>query len=235
MPLSSYSIMAWYLHIEWLHWKIPNMFWKRTITMTSQWAGCRLKSPTFVYSTVNSGADQRKHQSSASLAFVRGIHRWPMNFPHKGPVTRKKFPFDDVIMESNVSQPCMNIGWTVSVGACGCTVQHALPVSLHSISNCIILAQMSCKFKIRGWLTQPLDTESRPQDDVIKWKHFPRYWPFVRGIHRSPVNSPYKGQWRGALILRFMCVWINNWVNNHKAGDLRRYRAHYDVSVMKHQ
>ena len=47
---------------------------------------------------VCSGADQRKHQSSASLAFVRGIHRWPVNFPHKGPVTRKMFPFDDVIM-----------------------------------------------------------------------------------------------------------------------------------------
>ena len=40
-------------------------------------------------------------------------------------------------------------------------------------------------------------------DDVIKWKHFPRYWPFVRGIHRSPVNSPHKGQWRGALMLFF--------------------------------
>ena len=38
-------------------------------------------------------------------------------------------------------------------------------------------------------------------DDVIKWKHFPRYWPFVRGIHRSPVNSSHKGQWRGALML----------------------------------
>ena len=43
-------------------------------------------------------ADQRKHQSSASLAFVRGIHRWPVNSPHKGPVTWKTFPFDDVIM-----------------------------------------------------------------------------------------------------------------------------------------
>ena len=53
---------------------------------------------TLVYSTVYSGADQRKHQSSASLAFVRGIHRWPMNSPHKWPVTRKMFPFDDVIM-----------------------------------------------------------------------------------------------------------------------------------------
>ena len=55
-------------------------------------------SLTIVYSTVYSGADQRKHQSSASLAFVRGIHRWPVNSPHKGPVTRKMFPFDDVIM-----------------------------------------------------------------------------------------------------------------------------------------
>ena len=51
-----------------------------------------------VYSTVCSGADQRKSQSSASLAFVRGIHRWPVNSPHKGPVSRKVFPFDDVIM-----------------------------------------------------------------------------------------------------------------------------------------
>ena len=53
-----------------------------------------------VYSTVYSDADQRNHQSSASLAFVRGIHRGPVNSPHKWPVTRKMFPFDDVIMGS---------------------------------------------------------------------------------------------------------------------------------------
>ena len=52
-----------------------------------------------VYSTVYSGADQRKHESSTSLAFVRGIHRWPLDSPHKGPVTQKMFPFDDVIMK----------------------------------------------------------------------------------------------------------------------------------------
>ena len=52
----------------------------------------------FICSSVCSCADQRKHQSSASLAFVGGIHRWPVNSPHKGPVTRKMFPFDDVIM-----------------------------------------------------------------------------------------------------------------------------------------
>ena len=65
-------------------------------------------------------------------------------------------------------------------------------------------------------------------DDVIKWKHFPRYWPFVRGIHWSLVNFLHKGQWRGALMF-FFCVWINGWANNREAGDLRRYHAHYDV------
>ena len=69
-------------------------------------------------------------------------------------------------------------------------------------------------------------------DDVIKWKHFPRYWPFVRGIQRSPVNSLHKGQWRGALTFSLMCVWINGWVNNREDGDLRHHRAHYDVTVM---
>ena len=68
-------------------------------------------------------------------------------------------------------------------------------------------------------------------DDVIKWKHLPRYWPFVWGIHRSPVNSPHKGQRRGAEMFSLICVWINGWVNNREAGDLRSYRAHYDVSV----
>ena len=65
-------------------------------------------------------------------------------------------------------------------------------------------------------------------DDVIKWKHFPRYWPFVRGIHRSPVNSPHKGQWRGVLMFFFICAYTNGWVNNREAGD----RAHCDVIVM---
>ena len=58
----------------------------------------QITSLTIVYSTVYSGADQSKHQSSASLAFVWGIHRGPVNSPHKWPVTRKMFPFDDVIM-----------------------------------------------------------------------------------------------------------------------------------------
>ena len=69
-------------------------------------------------------------------------------------------------------------------------------------------------------------------DDVIKWKHFPRYWPFVWGIHRSAVDSLQKGQWRETLMLSLICAWTNGWVNNRDAGELRRHRAHYDVIVM---
>ena len=58
-------------------------------------------------------------------------------------------------------------------------------------------------------------------DGVIKWKHFPHYWPFVRGILRSPVNSPHKGQWHRALMFSFICAWIN-----------KRHHAHYGVTVM---
>ena len=62
----------------------------------------QITSVPIVYLTVCSGTDQRKHQSSASLAFVRGIHWWPVNSPHKGPVTRKIFPFDGVIVKIQI-------------------------------------------------------------------------------------------------------------------------------------
>ena len=69
-------------------------------------------------------------------------------------------------------------------------------------------------------------------DDVINWKHFPRYSPFVRGIHWIPVKSPHTGQERGALIFSLICAWTNGWANNRDAGDLRRHRAHFYVTVM---
>ena len=72
-------------------------------------------------------------------------------------------------------------------------------------------------------------------DDVIKLKHFPRYWPYVLGIHRSPVNSPHKGQWRGALMFSLIYTRINGWVNDGEAGDLRRHRAHYGVTVLSYR
>ena len=78
---------------------------------------------------------------------------------------------------------------------------------------------------------EPISTHW-PLHDVIKWKHFPRYWPFVWGIHRSPVNSPHKGQWRGALMFPLICTWRNRWVNNRESGVLRCHRAYYEVTVM---
>ena len=87
-----------------------------------------------------------------------------------------------------------------------------------------------CHFYTCAWLAGVNSLSDN--DDVIKRKHFPRYWSFVRGIHRSPVNSPHKGQWCGALMFSLICAWINAWVNIGEAGDLRRHRAHYDVTVM---
>ena len=75
--------------------------------------------------------------------------------------------------------------------------------------------------------TPVLGNDRKCHDDVIKWTHFPRYWPF----HRSPANSPHKDQSRGALKLSLICVRINGWVNNRETGDLRRNHAHCDVIV----
>ena len=69
-------------------------------------------------------------------------------------------------------------------------------------------------------------------DDVINWKHFPLYWPFVKTIHRSPVDFPHKGQWGGALIFSLSCVETNDWANNRDAGYLIRHCARCHVTVM---
>ena len=72
-----------------------------------------------------------------------------------------------------------------------------------------------------------------PHDDVIKWKHFPRYCLFVMGIQRSSVNSPHRIQWRGVLTFPSVCAWTNGWANDlRSADDLRRHRAHYDATVL---
>ena len=63
------------------------------------------------------------------------------------------------------------------------------------------------------------------------WRHQMETFSALLAIW-SPVNSPHRGQWRGALMFFLICVWINDWVNNHEAGDLRRYRAHYDVTLI---
>ena len=103
------------------------------------------------------------------------------------------------------------------------------------IAKFLVHVYRSSKGILRKWNTEidpPLLCVQNNHDDVIKWKNFTCYWPFVRGIHRSPVNSPHKGQWHGALMFPLICAWINAWVNNREGGDLRCHRTHYDVTVM---
>ena len=97
---SLWKVLFWYPSAFTWHYfrmfRLPHKSHYNDVIMSM--IASQITSLAFVYSTVYFGADQRKHQSSASLAFVRGIHRGPVNSPHKWPVTRKMFPFDDVIM-----------------------------------------------------------------------------------------------------------------------------------------
>ena len=95
LRLDPYKFLSKYLSGRHQRLKIQNHY--NDVTMSK--IASQITSLTIVYSTVYSGPDQTKHQSSASLAFVWWIHRGPVNSPHKWPVTRKMFPFDDVIMD----------------------------------------------------------------------------------------------------------------------------------------
>ena len=92
---------------HWLRQLLPPLLHHGDVVMSAM--ASQITSVLIVYLPACSGADQRKHQSSASLAFVRGIHRWPVNSPHKGSVTRKLFPFDDVIM--HIWAHFVNMDW----------------------------------------------------------------------------------------------------------------------------
>ena len=101
-------------------------------------------------------------------------------------------------------------------------------IELGRIIKGYLYNDVNCTYSWRLLPSRTSGENSHRHGDVIKWKQFPRYWPFVQGIHRSLVNYPHKGQWRGALMFYFICVWVNN----RQAGDLRRHRAHYDVIVI---
>ena len=85
---------------------------------------------------------------------------------------------------------------------------------------------------IMSLLTLLLNKPFSCHDDIIKRKHFPRYWPFMWGIAWWPVNSLHKGQWRRSLMFSLICAWTNSWVNNRDSCDLRCHRAHYYITVM---
>ena len=112
-----------------------------------------------VYWTACSGADQRKHQSSASLAFVWGIHRWPVNSSHKRPVTRKMFPFDDVIMHTpngicNQCQSQYTDSWT------GCVADTSITGVITTTLHYLIPRVRKC-------------ASLKPRQEC---RHFPTFW-----------------------------------------------------------
>ena len=164
-----------------------------------------------------SGADQRKHQSSASLTFVRGIHRWSVNSPHKGPVTRKMFPFDDVII--------------------------ILAVYGGYLYFCLTKYLKVMVYRGNNW---PLNSESwylrlmKESNDHINLLYFHIYeirtmmshrgnvfciTVFVRGIHYPPMDSAHKepASWgfSGSLLFHFTTYWIYS----RFAGDLMCFDA----------
>ena len=132
----------------------------------------------------------------------------PVNSPHKGPVTRKMFPFDDVIMKINPSMHTV----ALSILQVDGSYQPETTINLFMYSKSqlyYLLIMTSSSGNIFG-VTGPLCRE-------------------FTGHRWIPLH---KGQRRGALIVSLICAWINGWVDNCEAGDLRRYIAHYDVIVM---
>ena len=197
----------------------------------------------------------RKHFSRC-WPFVRGIHRSLVNSPRKGQ-WRGALMFSLICAWTNGWVNHRRLFETPSQSLwrhcndesfCDClivieAVDALLPNGRQAINDkdgdSAATSSTSLVYPSNNEIRFPQYQCSNPEeyDDVTKChqqchQHFPRYWPFVLGIQRSPVNSSHKGQRRGALKLSLIYSWINDSVNNLEPGDLRRNRAHYDVTAM---
>ena len=112
------------------------------------------------------------------------------------------------------------------------TILQTFPDALFLLK--IVVSWLKFHWNLFQEVQKNMDNKPTLHDDIIQWKHFSHYWPFVRGIHRSLVNSPHKGHWHEALMFSLIYAWTNGWANNHDAGDRRRHYAHlhYEVTVM---
>ena len=118
----------------------------------------QVTSPPIFYSTVHSGADQRKHQSSASLNFVWGIHRWPVNSPHKSPVTRKIISFDEVITLYNFTVRWCHMNVMLSQIVCHSTVCLTVYADPHQRNNKVrITGPLWKEFSGERWIPHTKD------------------------------------------------------------------------------
>ena len=203
-----------------------------------------ITSLTIVYSTVYSGTDEREHQSSALLAFVRGIHRWPVNSPHKGQVTRKMFPFDDVIMvrchSCCRSRSCWcwwyhcysSLKWEYHSGNfLSLTVPDAVISTASGAASdtiCVrtlIISLRWCKLLHQHKWFKITEVQRNFIENI-------RIFCSLCGEFTSHRWIPLTKASNGALMFSLICAWTNGQVNNRDAGDLRRHRSHYDVTVM---
>ena len=217
----------------------------------------QITSFTIVYSTFYSDADQRKHLSSASLAFVQGIHRGSVNSPHKWSVTRKMFPFDDVIMRSICYQPFVVSHFIFKMWVCR-LVTRELGVGQNMfltshVRNTILLtfcfayeSFIQLFAKLMSFHLKGIEPAMNHNNDVIMGMMASQitnlaifystvYSDADQRKHKSSASLAFvRGihRWRGALMFSFICAWKNGWVNIREAGDLRRHRTHYDVIVM---
>ena len=170
------------------------------------------------------------------------------------------FPFDDVIVINSVAHNYHEMG-TVAEHWLLWFSEHqtfnAQDTLRIGIKNCRVTPSNTRIYKLScGYCVSVVLLDARRQEVFLKvwpsrfrhkkpgnrsdwyswWRHqmetIPRYWPLGRGIHRSPENSPHKGKWRGALMFSLICAWTNGWANIRDAGDLRRRRTNYGITVM---
>ena len=136
--------------------------------------------------------------------------------------------------------PIGPISATVSFDISTCVQKYQGPFQYRDASIEMLFFNMRISIIDTRWLHNPpydkhlftWEKGLQIHDDVIKWKHYPHHWPFVQGIHQSPVNSQHKAQWCRALMFSLICAWLNGWINNRKADDLRCHHAHYDVTII---
>ena len=100
---------------------------------------------------------------------------------------------------------------------------------MHTVGSCFVVIRRPSD---RDRCKQTISSLGQ-HDDVIKWEHLPRYWPFERGIHPSPLNSTHQRPVTRSFEFFFICAWTNGWARNQDAGELSRRGAHYDVTVMR--
>ena len=189
---------------------------------------------SIVCSTVGSGVDQRKHQSSTSLAFVRGIHQWPVNSPHKRPVTRIMFPFDDVIMELAKAQQLNNFHKMVDISAT-CSRFASSQYLVVSVSYICFLYIIFALFNISADIMSTAATQYwLPSFMFFLWYLRP-YWSRRHYSKRPPISLKSRSTVRSnahcdkALKAALFVANCQHWVRSGYYGSSHALSCHHDT------